>query len=607
MNQSLYSKKSLHKKSLYKKSLSGSTLFRCLLSTLLLGLAAHAAGMFGGISYHDDVVCTYDVGATHIFGRFFLALLGKLTRLPFGGSNYSLPWFNGLISILLIGLSAWVMARALHLTSRLLQLLLCGILVVFPVITGTFAYWFTAPYYMLALFLACTCAVLLTDSLSVFSIIRNESSGISAGFFLTKQQTATDSGKSNGFLQRFLTLCAGIVLAALMTGIYQAYLPVMLALEVVILLQKEQDERGSWRSWLRPLSGTTCSVALYLVLMKLSLAMTGKEIYAYRGMDTLGAGNFGYPERILMAYRMFFDPGSFLTYRGSDDYLLFMWSMKPVYFVLIILILCMSGVILLRVLRKEKTNCEPSQNPAEQAVPDPQNFKSHRISRFLRMCILFLLFPLTANFIFVMTDYDVYDLMLYGELMIFVLALWLSQQLLLQVPATDSNIRPEGTESSSLSATRCTLPGRSLLSGISCLLVLYSILFYIRYDNLCYYKAGRMQEAAISYDNVLIMKIQMLDGYDPSLPVCFLNEFEKDTSFLAADTELDKVRITPYDGSEIINDYSWVNFMKVHCGYAPQVIEDYGQYDSYVSKNNMPHYPAADSIQIVDGVIVINF
>lgn len=511
-----------------------STLRFCLAAALVFGLGAHAAGMFSGISYHDDVVCTYDVGATHIVGRFTLALLGKLTRLPFGGNNYSLPWFNGLLSILFIGLTAWVMIRSLQITHRLLQLLLSGILVTFPVVTGTFAYWFTAPYYMLALLLACISASLLTGEL------------------LPGRPLAA--------------LPAGAVLAALMIGIYQAYLPVMLTLELLILLRKESAQQGSFRGWILPAGGTGAGILLYLLLMRVSLGLTGKELYAYRGMDTLGAGNFRYSERIAMAYRMFFNPDSFLPYRGSDDYQLFMWSMRPVYTGLMLLLL-IAGIALLIL-----TLCTLRSKGRREGC-----------ARLFRTAFLLLLFPLTENFIFVMTDYDVYDLMLYGEVMVFVLGLWFAQQFLNRGP------------------------GGKAISGFLCLLVFYAVLFYLRYDNLCYYKAGRMQEAAVSYDNVLIARIQALDAYDPSLPVCFLHEFEKDTSFLAADPELEKVRITPYDGTEIINDYSWVSFMKVHCGYNPTVIEDYGQYDSYVAQTQMPRYPAADSIRIIDGVIVVNF
>ena len=147
------------------------------------------------------------MGATHIFGRFTLGLLGKLTRLPFGGSNYSLPWFGGFVALLFLALSSYLMIRTLNITSRLLRFLLCAIVAVFPVLTATFAYGFTAPYYMLAFFLACLSACLLADHTSIRSLL------------------------------------AGLFLCALMIGIYQAYLPVMLSLEVLILLVHEFQKK----------------------------------------------------------------------------------------------------------------------------------------------------------------------------------------------------------------------------------------------------------------------------------------------------------------------------------------------------------------------------
>lgn len=496
------------------------TLIACLIDTFAAGLAAHAAYFFGNLSFHDDVVCTYDVGATHIFGRFTLGLLGKLTRLPFGGSNYSLPWFGGFVSLLFLALSSYLMIRTLNITSRLLRFLLCASLAVFPVLTATFAYGFTAPYYMLAFFLACFSACLLADHTSIRSLF------------------------------------AGLFLCALMIGIYQAYLPVMLSLEVLILLVHEfQKKEKPFRFWTHCLAGTVLGFAAYLVLMKASLLLTGKELYAYRGLNSMGRGHFSYLQRIFMACRMFFAPESFLPYRGSDDYLLFMWSMAFVYRALILLILLMAAA----------------------AFP-----KLSGASR-LRFAFLLLLFPLCANFIFVMTDFDVYSLMLYGEVMIFALGILLAEHA--EFPA----------------------PFRTGLRTVVCAVLLYSVVFYIRYDNLCYYKAGRMQEEAISYDTALITRIQSIDGYDPSLPVCFVHGLEKDTSFLASDPELEKVTLTPYGGSEIINDYSYVDFLRIHCGYAPSVIEDSGQYDAYLEQEEVPRYPLSGSIRIVDDVIVVNF
>lgn len=540
-----------------------SRLRRCLLDTFLVGLAAHAAYFFGGISFHDDVVCTYDVGATHIFGRFTLGLLGKLTRLPFGGSNYSLPWFGGLVSLLFLALSSYLMVRTLRITSRALSFLFCAIVAVFPVLTATFAYGFTAPYYMFAFFLACLSACFLASRTSLPS------------------------------------LAAGVILGGLMIGIYQAYLPVMLSLEVLILLSHEWSKRNRpFSFWLHALLGTVLAFLLYLLLMKASLLATGKELYAYRGLDTMGAGNFSYPQRIAMAYRMFFSPDSFRPYRGSDDYLLFMWSMRPAYRLLIAVILLLSAFALVRMLRTALAK--------QERLSGTEGSAGRSSLPFLRMAVLFALFPLCANFMFVMTDFDVYSLMLYGEVMIFVLGILLAQWF----PAGNPEASVPAEEKPSRTASKKRLFQFSVSGGLSLFLsavLLYSVLFYVRYDNLCYYKAGRMQEEAVSYDTALIARIQGIEGYDPSLPICFVHDLDKDTSFLSSDPALSSITLTPYGGNEIINDYSWVSFLRIHCGFAPSVIEDSGQYDGYLEQEQVPRYPSSGSIRIVDGVIVVNF
>ena len=457
------------------------------------------------------------------------------------------------------------MVRALHVTSRVLSFLLCAIVAVFPVLTSTFAYGFTAPYYMLAFFLACLSAYFLAGRTSLSS------------------------------------LAAGIILEGLMIGIYQAYLPVMLSFEVLILLSHEWEKKDRPRSfWLHALSGTVLGFLLYLLLMKASLLATGKELYASRGLDTMGAGagNFSYPQRIAMAYRMFFSPDSFRPYRGSDDYLLFMWSMRSAYRLLIAVIVLLSILALVRMLR--------GPLPERKRLSGKESFTGRAFLPVLRTAVLFALFPLCANFVFVMTDFDVYSMMLYGEVMIFVLGILLAQWFRGNRPRTSGSI--EGNlprTASEKHPLRTSLPG--FLSLVMSAVLLYSVIFYVRYDNLCYYKAGRMQEEAVSYDTALIARIQGTEGYDPSLPVCFVHDLEKDTSFLSSDPELSGITLTPYGGNEIINDYSWVSFLRIHCGFAPSVIEDSGQYDDLLEKEQVPRYPASGSIRIVDGVIVVNF
>ena len=627
-------------------------LLRCMAATFAAGFACHAVMFFSDISFYDDVTSTYDVGGTHIFGRFTLALLGKITRVPFGGSNYSLPWFNGLVSLLFLSIFAWMTVRLLHIACRWMQVLVCALFVSFPVVTSLFAYGFAAPYYMFALPLC----------------------GISAYCLTLRGNAATAPGR-DGLRRRMLLLAGGALLMALMVGIYQAYLPVLLTLEVLILLKDEVENEGvrQNRRWRYALGGTILGFAGYLVLMELSLKLTGKELYAYRGLDSLGSGGSSYPERILWAYRIFFEPESFEQLRGSTDYLMFMWSMGIVYRVILAVTAVLAVWGAWRIWTSAKIRAqEPKQAPEacrsgvavrprdsdSAKMPDeggPEAAKSgtehpgpgkRSAGRFglaglVRYLILTALYPLTVNFIFVMTDYDVYSLMLYAQVFVFVYPVMMTG-LLSACPAGTGACAPAGrpggksagvltTAEPAARESACGIPSPAVgetdhavavhrrgagrpgrrfgtaLRVLTAALAVYSVIFYCRYDNLCYYKAERMQDAAIAYDEILIARIMAVDGYDASLPVCFVNDLEKDVTGWTVDEELEGANITPYTGLEIINCYSWVSFMSSHCGYSPRVIENYHQYDEYIEEEDMPSYPAEGSIRVIDGVIVVNF
>ena len=100
-------------------------------------------------------------------------------------------------------------------------------------------------------------------------------------------------------------------------------------------------------------------------------------------------------------------------------------------------------------------------------------------------------------------------------------------------------------------------------------------------------------------------RIQSIDNYKESYPVVFINEFEKE--YYSNDLDGHKwVPTNPYNVSSVINPYNWRAYMKAWCNYAPQTKEstDYID-DSRVV--DMPSYPDAGSICIINDVIVVKF
>lgn len=133
-----------------KLKVNESLLKTVLCSATFWGLLAHGMVLFNKYSFHDDARYFNDVGATYESGRWMLGILGSLSANLLGSKNYSLPVVNGTITILCIAAIVYLLADSLRIQSKPLVILLCGSMVTFPSVTGTFSYMFTAPYYYAA-------------------------------------------------------------------------------------------------------------------------------------------------------------------------------------------------------------------------------------------------------------------------------------------------------------------------------------------------------------------------------------------------------------------------------------------------------------------------
>ena len=119
-------------------------------SVIVFGLLAHNYMFTNKLPNYDDMGIT-GFGATFRLGRWFLWVLGSIVyHLDF---SYSLPWINGIVSLVFIAVSAALLVYIFNLKNKLSIILISGMLVVFPSWTSTFFFMFTAPYYSLAVFL----------------------------------------------------------------------------------------------------------------------------------------------------------------------------------------------------------------------------------------------------------------------------------------------------------------------------------------------------------------------------------------------------------------------------------------------------------------------
>ena len=332
-------------------------------SALVFGLISQGMGMFNKFSWHDDAVCLFSVGTTFASGRWMLGFLEQLDMLLFGSQPTSLPLTNGLVSLLMLGLSACLFIALLKITHPAASCFVGGTMAAFPAITGLFGFVFTLPYYVFGILLA------------------------SAGAYLICR------GKN------LLLRIAGIPLITMSIGIYQAYFSVALCGILFYFIAYGMEEAKSTGEFigkgLLAALALVISMLLYFLCTNLSLTLYHTALNDYMGIDQMGKSSISvYLERVLYAYRVFFSQDA------STPYYMYARTSRRVYLVIALLSLAASPVLILRHFRRNKVNA------------------------FLSL-VLVCLIPLAANFVFVMADpNDVHSLMTYGQVYIFVYFAW---------------------------------------------------------------------------------------------------------------------------------------------------------------------------------------
>lgn len=215
----------------------------CAVSAFAAGLAAYLFVFTNKLLNLDEIAGLFGKGESISSGRWALALTSYV--FP----DVSMPWINGMLSLLLLTAAACLTVRIFEIKSTLWQVLLGALLVVFPSQIVTFSYMFTCAPYALAVLLAVG---------SVYVLVCREGRW------------------------RYAASCA---MLALSLGIYQAYLSVAASWCVVYLLKRTLDGEWDVRRIVR--CGATCaaylalSLAAYFVINKIVMLAAHMQYNSY--------------------------------------------------------------------------------------------------------------------------------------------------------------------------------------------------------------------------------------------------------------------------------------------------------------------------------------
>lgn len=341
-----------------------------MLASLIWGIVAHGMAMFVKFSYHDDVPWFNGVGETYGLGRWFLAIESRITEALWGSMDYSVPAFNGVLTIAGIAFTLYLLCRKLEIKDRLLIVSLCGVFVCFPSVTNIFGFIFTAPqYYVGAMF------------------------GVAGAYLLYTYDN----------VPTFL-ICT--FLMALSVGVYQSNIPVNLMVLLLFMLDRVCSTDMKWKEYiilaLKNALVCVCFMGQYFLYNLISLKAANAVMYDYKGVNSFGYSSpEAYIYRIYTAYKRFIKPADHINYDGVSNNM-FPWNIKYFHMLLIAATL----ILIVYLLRSSGT-----------------------LTKIAQISILIAVSPLFAYFVYVMVDEDdAHGGMGYGAAFMFILAAYIIER-----------------------------------------------------------------------------------------------------------------------------------------------------------------------------------
>lgn len=242
-----------------------------IVATLVWGILAHGSILFNLYSFFDNSDL-FNIGATFELGRWFLGIMSWATMYFSGSLLYTTPLFNGIITIICIGISSYLIADLLNIKRTILVIILNGLMIVFPAVTSALGYMFTAPYYYFALLL-----------------------GLLGIYFFKK-------------LSCIFTFVLAIILMACSAGTYQANMSLYVGLLLIITIDEVKNDKNFTNCSIINAGLCVGMLLVYLLMNSICLRITGIEMSTYKGTSDLIVGLGEYINRIIIAYKEFIMP-----------------------------------------------------------------------------------------------------------------------------------------------------------------------------------------------------------------------------------------------------------------------------------------------------------
>lgn len=487
--------------------------------TFILGLIAHAYAYFSADYSHDSLTAVYaTLGEDQwkfALGRIFVPIYRTVVR-----GKIALPWIIGLLSLLWVSISVYLVVKMFQLESKPLITLLSGVMVTnvtVTALTGSFLY--ELDFDMVAVVMA---------TLAAYFWKTNKHWYIGALFVML----------SLGFYQSYISVTIGLIMIACIGDLLQG------------VTAQRVFSKG-----MKAIVMLLCGGVLYILALKVSEQITGIPLAeSYHGMNHIGSNLTLDALKVLIPnvykewFYMFFIPK--VAYGRS-----FFAVVNTCLFGL-------AGIVSVCALLSRRIS-----------------FLSK--SLFL---LLMLLLPIGTNVSYILGGGLMHDLMCYAFWLVYLLVI-----LMVRWAFPDTKV------------TR-------IVHGFACIMTFLIIWNNILLANTLYLKKDFEHRASLSYMTRVVERLESMPGYVPGeSPVIFVG-WNSDVETMIGFEETS--RIIGAAGSAPIS-YNWWTLYSNYFEYYLNTeinLDTNAWYTTLVNDPRlaqMPTFPSADSIQIVDGVYVV--
>ena len=495
-------------------------------SALIVGFLTHMY-VFVNKFPNSDAMTNFHFNQNMVTsGRWFLMPACAIS------SYYDLNWIIGVLSVLYLSVAAVLLTRFFEVKTRIGRILIPALLVTFPAVTSTAAYLYTMDGYMIAVILAILAPL------------------------LTKKYKW-------GFLP-------GGVLLAFSLGIYQAYLAMTVLLCLFAIMEmviNRETLKKTWIAGVKYLAMGGIGGVLYYVILQICLAVSGKELDTYQGLNEMGSISLSaIPERI---YKMYYDFAAFAL-KGR----IFMNSGFST--VLVLLLVLVSTLLFVVLLIQKKT------------------YKDWY--RLLILAAVFLVTPFCCNIVLLMSGEVNYHLLMRMQWVIFPMIC-----VVLFDRIYEKNYEWKDEKKGKVSSLY-------IISQAGFLLIAALSFHFAICDNVAYFNMNERYEKTYAYCLRLLDRMEQTEGYQPLMEVAMIGvvneENYPDTDITTPYTE----RISGANGSILLNNgIQYAGFMRHYLNVVIYPVSGNRLVEIY----NSPEYqaldafPAANSMKVVDGILYI--